>query len=251
MDVAPLSWHLWFVPVYLAVMSLFPVLRATFDRLPQRLRFLPPLGLTMALIACDRNGVRDVFARYLITYTIWTYLGLFYRDWKRQPWPRLAIAAVSVAAYGMIWQLLSRGVYQPDFQWSKFPPNAIFLLLGLGHFGLLTLAAPLIRRAARCGWVRVVTAPYKSYCYTIYLFHTLAFALAMLGFERWPAVRIWAEHHPTPALALLFSGMVVLVPLVSWPFSLAERFPLRARARSMPAPHEASKGRLLRNGQEV
>ncbi len=205
---------------------------------------LPLAALAVALAELDRFGVRDVFARYLVTYTFWAYLGLYYRSWKRQPWPRAAIIGVSVAAYVLIWRLLTRGVYQPDFQWSKFPPNCAFLLLGLGHFGVLTLAAPALRALARLHWVSAVLAPYKSYGYTIYLFHTFGFAFVMKSFQTWPSWRAWTEARPVVALALLFAGLVLVVPVLSWPFSFAERFPLRARRhRALLTPHDRSERR--------
>jgi surface polysaccharide O-acyltransferase-like enzyme len=227
--VAPLNWHLWFVPVYLAVMTLFPWLRAAFDRLAGWQRAVPLAALAVALAELDRFGVRDMFARYLVTYTFWAYLGLYYRSWKRQPWPRAAIIGMSVGDYVLIWRLLTYGTYQPDFQWSKFPPNCAFLLLGLGHFGVLTLAAPAFRALARQRFLSIMIAPYKSYGYTIYLFHTFGFALVMKSFQTWPSLRAWAEGRPVLALAVIFAGMVLVVPVLAWPFSFAERFPLRAR----------------------
>ena len=112
---------------------------------------------------------------------------------------------------------MAHKVYQPDFQWNKFPPNVAFLLLGVGHFGLLTLAAPAIRGFARSRTRSALTAPYRSYGYTIYLFHPLAFSVVMWSFGH-GRTGSPGPGHPATTLASIFAGMVVLVPVLAWPF---------------------------------
>ena len=61
----------------------------------------------------------------------------------------------------------------------------------------------------------------------------------MRGFERWPGARAWAEARPAWALAALFAGLVLVVPIVAWPFSFAERLPPWARrGQTLPRPRQ-------------
>jgi|GEM_PF-1187222 len=234
--VAPIAWHLWFVPVYLSVMGLFPWLRAAFDRLSSWRRAVPLAVLAVGVVAFDDFNVRLEFPRFLVFYSFWAYLGLYYPSWKARPWPRAAVLATSACAYVVLWRLLAHGVYQPDFQWNKFPTNVSFFLLCVGHFGLLTLAAPALRAFARRPAVRPLIAPYQRYGYTIYLFHPIGFALVMTAFERWPALLQWAQAHPATALSLIFPALLVSVPVLAWPFSVAERMSFRRRPAVAAAP---------------
>lgn len=240
----PLTWHLWFVPIYLSVMALFPWLRMVFNRLSSWRRAAPLAALALVLLAFDDFGIRREFPRNTVFYAFWAYLGLYYPTWRARPWSRGAVLAVGGGAYVVLWRLLSHGVYQPDFQWNKFPANGAFFLLCAGHFGLLALAAPWIRAVARRPAVRLLTAPYRSYGYTIYLFHPFGFHAVMTGFGHWPAARLWAEANPTATIALVASALVVAVPVLAWPFSVVERMrfaPRSSRSAVVPgrldAPH--------------
>jgi hypothetical protein len=241
--VPPLAWHLWFVPIYLTVMALFPGLRAVFERLPSWKKALPPVALVLALVALDDFGARREFLRLTLFYTFWAYLGLCYTRWKARPWPRGAVLAVSACAYFVLWRLLAHRAYGPDFQWNKFPPNFAFVLLSIGHFGLLALAAPWIRAFARQRVVRLWTAPYRAFGYTVYLFHPVAFMLLWIAFESWPAVARWVLAHPATTIALFFPASTFVVPVIAWPFSVAERLRLRPRAPAGSLGADPSKRR--------
>jgi surface polysaccharide O-acyltransferase-like enzyme len=227
--IAPLGWGLWFIPVYLLVMLAFPWMRAAHARLSGWARSAPLLALAGVVVAMDRAGYRGMLPRALAVYSFWAYLGLFHERLRSAPPPRGAVVVFSLAVYGLLAVMVRWGVYGPDFQWNKFPPNGAFLLLGLGHFGLLSLAAHAILAVARKASVRRLLAPYRNYGYTIYLNHMLVFAVLFRAFERWPGARLWGLKHPVAAIALMFPVMAVLIPVVAWPFSPAERLTLWPR----------------------
>jgi hypothetical protein len=218
-----LTWHLWFVPVYLTVMVVFPGLRLAFERFPGWTKMLPLAGLAAVVIGLDDFGVRREFPRHLAFYSFWAFLGLYYPGWKARPWPRGAVVATVAGAYFVLWRLLAHRVYGLDFQWNKFPPNFAFLLLSAGHLGLLSLTAPGVRSVLRRPVVRWLTAPYRSYGYTIYLFHALALRLLASGLERLPALQSWVQGHPVLAVALIFAALAAVTPVLAWPFSFSER----------------------------
>lgn len=238
---APVSWHLWFVPVYLSVMALFPLLRSAYERL-STWRWAPVVLLSAVLITFDHYGFRREYPRQVVFYSLWVYLGLFHARWKARPWPWRAVLAVALGAYGTLWGMIASGRYQSDFQWNKFPPNAAFLMLSVGHVALLSLAAPWIGACVRHPLARRLTAPYKSYGYTIYLFHAVVLAGLSTVFERWPATQEWSKAHDVAAIALLFPALTLLSPVVAWPFAFAERFRLGTPPRAvapgrLDAPH--------------
>jgi surface polysaccharide O-acyltransferase-like enzyme len=220
--IPPLAWHLWFIPVYLVVMTLFPALRAVHERTPAWARFVPLLVLAGAIVGLDHLG-GWAFSRNLVFYSFWVALGLFYPRFKTHPWHHSTILATSLAAFGAVTALVLSGAYGADFQWNKFPPNFAFLLLGIGHLGLLTLLRLPLLALARQPLVSRLIAPYREYGFTIYLFHPLIFVALRLVLDIRPGLLRLAQDHSLAAVALLLPAVVVLAPLAAFPCAALER----------------------------
>ena len=240
---APLNWHLWFIPIYLAVTLLLPVLRSFHDRLPERARLLPLIAWASAIWLMERLPGFDR-TRMVVFYAFWAYLGLSYPRFKRRPWPRGAVLACSLTAYAALGGLVASGQYTSNFQFNKFPPNLAFLLLGIGHLGMLTLARRPILGIARRPPLRWVLSPYARYGYTIYLYHMLIFWgwSRLLGGS--PRLQQFVAAYPVASVALMILVVVPLAALQAWPFQRFERF--RVRMPDSPlaitsAPHLRSR----------
>jgi peptidoglycan/LPS O-acetylase OafA/YrhL len=239
--IAPLHWPLWFIPVYLGVFAVFPLLQTAHRALPRWGRFAPLVGLAALVYLAERLTGFDV-TRHVLIYSFWAYLGLFYTSFKARPWPRPAVLAASLAAYAVLAVLILRGYYPPNMQASKFPPRIAFLFLGLGHFGLLAVCHKPILRAARSAPLRWLVRPYQRYGYTVYLYHSVVFLAWYRLRAASPTVQWFTAKHPRLTILLLTPAVLLLVPLVARPFAALERFRLRLpdsepSRRDVGAPH--------------
>jgi peptidoglycan/LPS O-acetylase OafA/YrhL len=236
---APLNWHLWFVPIYLAVTLLLPALRSLHYRLPERARYVPLIAWPVVIWQMQRLTGFDQ-TRMVVFYSFWAYLGLFYTQLKERPWPRGAVLACSLIAYASLTGLILAGWYLSDFQWNKFPPNLAFLLLGIGHVGMLSLARRPILAVARKAPMRWALSAYSRYGYTIYLYHMLILWGWLQLFTRSPRLQQIVAQHPVVSLVLMIVVVVPLAALLAWPFQRVERFRVRmpnSLPPTTPSPH--------------
>jgi hypothetical protein len=177
--------------------------------------------------------------RAVVFYAFWAYLGLFYTQFKERPWPRGALWACSLIAYAALAGLVGIGRYTSNFQFNKFPPNLAFLLLGIGHLGMLALARRPILAVAGKAPMRWALAPYSQYGYTIYLYHMFIFWGWFAVFTRSPRLRQLATGYPIASVALMVLIVVPLAALQAWPFRKIERFRVRmpnSVPPTVPAP---------------
>lgn len=176
-----LTWHLWFIPVYVWVITLFPFLRLVYEKLPGLLKYTPPMGFAVLIYLFDQyHGAAKnalYYIPYILFYGFWAYLGIFYLRFKAKPWPRYAIAVVGILAWGALYLLIRTEGYSANMQVNKFPPNTAFLFMSLGTFSLLVLLKEQILRFFRLPPFRNITDTYAAYGYTVYLYHPFGFLL--------------------------------------------------------------------------
>ncbi|MDR0941753.1 MAG: acyltransferase [Bacteroidales bacterium] len=183
-----LMWALWFVPVYLLVMAIFPFLRSYYEHfLTSLLRFAPFVifATLLVLLQCKIipfSGNMMHFSKQLVSYGFFTYLGLFFTSFMqlKKYQIRNAILIVLSCAAIVVVSILFFDV-SPSMQKNKFPSTFIFLAFSVGLLCILYIFSNYIIRAVnfckRNSVFAWMYAQYTKHGLTIFLFHPLVFLL--------------------------------------------------------------------------
>jgi fucose 4-O-acetylase-like acetyltransferase len=230
---------LWFLGVYLVVVSISPLTVA----LHRRFRWWVPATMVAGTVACDALGFlggHDGMRYFNVVFVLLFphQLGHFYGDGTVQRWsPRPAVAMVATGLTGLV-VLTNPWAFEPfghrRFEWfpgighyprsllgtdvervsNAYPPTICFLLVGIWLIGLvLLLRAPLARWLQRpAAWKATIAV--NARIMTLFLWHMTAYlvvilALWPLGFgrEAEPTARWWWERP----LWIVVPGLVLLV----------------------------------------
>ncbi len=175
-----LNWALWFIPVYLLVMLIFPLLRQIYKTSSVALKYFPlvVMAISVAVLELFDDGLVVYFLKMLAFYGFWTYLGLFYGDLFKSVMvkPALAIASVCAIVTILLVFVMHRS---PDMQVNKFPPNSIFLVYSIGAMSVLYAFSDyivnIIRFVRRNQVVDWIFVQYMQSGLVIFLFHPLMF----------------------------------------------------------------------------
>ncbi|WP_344660155.1 acyltransferase [Catenulispora subtropica] len=234
-ELAEIAWlmalHLWFLPVYLLLNALTPVLLTAH----RRWGFAVPAAMAVAtaLVAVVRTAPDLHFVGYADYLFVWGCIhqwGFAWQDGSLTS-PRWRPYALAVAGAALLVGLVASRTYKVDMVGSgnTNPPSIAFLAFAAAQSGLVLAAEPWVSRrltGARL-WRRVRRL--NSVVMNIYLWHfvpALIVAVAFyatgvigqppIGGARWWELRlVW--------FALLTALLVPLVAAVTW----AERPMLR------------------------
>ncbi len=179
-SVSYLTWALWFVPVYLCVVLIIPVLRRMRDS-TRKIEFAFLLiGIFVVTCLLKMGWFQNV-----AFYSFWTYMGLFYRDIKtaaEQKHTRRYFLYLATAGLAVICILYLAG--QPiDMQSNKFPPNLVFLVFSIMMMTLIIFAVPYLDRFI--GWLESgkmsgkIFNLFSTRSMTIFLYQVFAFNLTI------------------------------------------------------------------------
>ena len=127
-SVSYLTWALWFVPVYLCIVLIIPVLKWMKQSAHKIIFGFLLFGVFIATCLLNLGWIQNISF-----YALWTYIGLFYSEIKfavNQKQTRKYFAFTFVSGAAMICLLHFAG-QSLDMQANKFPPNIMFL-----HFPL-------------------------------------------------------------------------------------------------------------------
>ncbi len=183
-----LMWALWFVPVYLLVMAIFPFLRFYYERNSKILLQILPLLIFAGLVLLLQfkwfplSGNLLYFTKMTAFYGFFTYLGLFFSTFIQRTCLQMrnAIIMVVCCAIIIIVAIMFYDV-SPNMQDNKFPPNFTFLLFSFSILGVLYMFLDYIVRGINfCKRNTVFTWIYRQYTkhgLTIFLFHPFVFLL--------------------------------------------------------------------------
>ncbi|HWD61118.1 MAG TPA: acyltransferase [Humibacter sp.] len=212
-----LSQPLWFLGVYAGATALVPALFCAHRRAPVRtLAVLVALaaGVDVLRAATGLTGIG-----YLNLAFVWLLvqqLGFWLAD-NRLPRPRAAVAAIAVAAYGLLAVLCATGVFSFDLLADLNPPSCALVLLGVGQLALFELCRPALRRMHGLRSVGIVATAINLRAMTIYLWHMLMLVLAagtllLVGARLpHPLSSEWWASRP-----LWLACVVAVVTLVAW-----------------------------------
>ena len=237
-EMAQAGWftalHLWFLPVYLLLIALTPVMLAAHRR----------WGLAVpAVMAVGAAGVDAVvlglhlpvigFANYLLVWGSMHQWGFAWQDGSPAP-PPVRPLALAAAGAALLAGLLTVGPFPVDMigagerVGNTSPPSIALLAFAAAQAGLLLALEPAgLRLLARRRWWRTVRR-LNTYVMNVYLWHMtpvilVATAFYATGVMPQPAVgtALWWELRPA-WFALLTVVLAPLAVAITW----AER-PLR------------------------
>ncbi|MEU7319192.1 acyltransferase [Streptomyces griseoviridis] len=220
-----MAMQFWFLPVYLLVSALTPVLYGAHARwglaVPATLGALAVAVGTLSLTAdLPRLGLLN----HLLVWAVAYQLGFCWRDGRLDGHRPLALALGGGAAFAALVALgpfpLSLILVTGEPVSNTDPPSVAMLAWVLAQCGLCLLAAPGLRRLLAPDGVRRLVGPVGGVSMTLYLWHMLpvlvvAAALYLPGLAPEPAVGSaawWALRVPwLLLLAVLLAAVTAVV----------------------------------------
>lgn len=214
--------HLWFLPVYLALIVLTPVLLAAH----QRWGLLVPLVMAVAAAAVD-VGVVGLhlpllgFANYVLVWGSMHQWGFAWRDGllTRSRWHPVALAGVGAALLAV---LVTRGPFPVDMigvrqgVGNTSPPSTALLAFAAVQAGLVIVLQPTGSRLLRGERSWRTVERLNAGVMTVYLWHMVpvilvAVAVYPTGAVPQPDVGSWEWWALRPAWVGVLGGVLVLL----------------------------------------
>jgi hypothetical protein len=229
--------HLWFLPVYLLLIALTPVLLAAHERWG----FAVPLVMAISAAVVDTMVIHFHmqligFANYVLVWGCLHQWGFAWRDrcLTRSLWRP---AALTVAGIILLAALVSWGPFPVDMigagqrVGNTSPPSVALLSFAAAQCGLLLILEPGIGRLLlRPRWWRSVTR-LNTTVMNVYLWHFVpvifvAVAVYTTGVMPQPAIgtSMWWALRPV-WIALLAAALIPLTWAITWAEQPLRRLP--------------------------
>ncbi|MGH2791173.1 MAG: acyltransferase family protein [Actinomycetota bacterium] len=241
---------LWFLGVYLLVVTVAPVMVVLHERF--RVAAVVGLGVAAAAIDVARIAFEVPDIGLLNFAVVWLFvhqLGFFYADGTFNRKDRGFFAAMTAAGFFGLVLLTNIGVYSRSMVGvsdgavsNNAPPSVCICFLAVAMIGAAMLVRPAASRMLERRRVWALTIGVNTVIMTAYLWHLSAMVLAVLVIYPlgWPQ-----PEAGTPAwwaLRPLWLGIltVFLIPLVA-AFGRFER-PRRSTPRRLPSNHSLAGG---------
>ncbi len=182
------AMHLWFLAVYLMVVSLTPIAIAA----QRRWGLLVPAVLAVGVVTVDVASLGGHvpylgWLNYLLCWGALYQLGIAWHGALLTGHRPVLIAAASVVALALlIWlghyPVSMIGVPGQTVD-NTTPPNAALLAFGCAQTGIVMALAPALNRALRAGVVRRVLSVANSNVMALYLWHMIPVVIvAIVGY---------------------------------------------------------------------
>jgi surface polysaccharide O-acyltransferase-like enzyme len=241
------AMHLWFLAVYLVVVSLTPIAIAA----QRHWGLWVPAALGMGLVvvdavALDGHPPHLRLLNYLFCWGGLYQLGIAWHEGALTPRRSAFLAGGSAVALAL---LISLGPYPVSMigvpgqhLQNSDPPSAAMLAFGCAQAGLVITLAPLLNRALRAGFVERLLATANSNVMALYLWHMIPVVIvAIVGYpagllpqppegtaEWWLARLEWVAILSLVAaveMVLLYWGRrFFATPLATWNTPLSHRW---------------------------
>ena len=202
------TWAVWFVPVYLIVIVLFPPVRRAAERFGGA---AVSAALAAVFLASEFAGAPDIL-RKAAFYLAFAALGTLWPALKRREGKTVKAAACLLAASAaglFACRCLSGGTLY--MQANKFPPNHLYLLFSLAALSALYLALPGIARAWRA-LARRFPAPER---WVLLYSENSVYAFLYQSFAFLAAARLLDAAGAGRGLAGFLLSSAVVYPLVT------------------------------------
>ena len=176
-----ITWAVWFVPVYLSVILVFPLTRWLVEHIGIVLTEI--MLVVVFLVVENIHGVPDLVQKAAY-YPIFAALGTQWPKLKQRDRKKVLGAAVfSVCGFTalVVCKNLLGGTY--DMQINKFPPNHLYMLFNFGAVGALYVLLPTIARVWRFLVRRIPLLErlfhlYSAYSVYAFMYHSFAYLIA-------------------------------------------------------------------------
>lgn len=175
-----LKWALWFIPVYLCIVLILPLLKK-YKQSKERVVFGILLGALFVVTDIFNLG----WIQNVSFYCLWVYIGLFYTEIKENIRSKnfcgylLCVFIISVVLIGILY-FSSQSL---DMQKNKFPPNIRFLIFSVMMISLIILLLPCFFRAfdyiEKCPVAAKIFDLYSTHSLTIFLYQVFAFSFTI------------------------------------------------------------------------
>lgn len=174
-----LNWALWFIPVYIIVIMLFPIYKKIYLRLNKRsvCKYIPLVLLACLVLFKEKLGI-NAFVAQVIFYTIWVYIGMFFHE--RKAVKKKFNFFITMITLTILIILIRKNIFTLNMQINKGETNFGFLLYSIAVMNILYLIYPLIKliiiKLKRLEIFKWYWEQSSKNGYFIYLFHPLTFA---------------------------------------------------------------------------
>ena len=184
------AMHLWFIPMYLAVVALTPLAVA----MHRRWGLLAPAALCVAVAVVDAVSVSGLLPALGIANNLLCWLALFQLGvaWFFGSVRGRGAVGLAVTAGLLVSVVLAVGPYPVSLigvpgqvVQNSAPPSVVLLLVGLVQSGLLIAIAPTVTRWLRGSFVEGPLAAANRRVMLVYLWHMLA--VVVLAVVAYPA----------------------------------------------------------------
>lgn len=182
------AMHLWFLAVYLMVVSLTPIAIAAH----RRWGLLTPVVLALAVVAVDLVSIGGHmhnlgWLNYLLCWGAFYQLGIAWHGGLLAGVRSVALAAASGVALAL---LIALGPYPISMIGvpgqtvdNTTPPTAVLLAFGCAQAGLVITLAPALNRALRADLLKRMLAIGNNNVMALYLWHMIPVVIvAIVGY---------------------------------------------------------------------
>lgn len=220
-----LMWHLWYIPVFLLVILIFPSLMLCKER-----RYIPLFVLILLILLFQFfqdfshqtfGGEIAYYIRNVVFYGFWAYLGLFFKEIFCQRYIVKAFILVLICTAVILGAIF----FDPPFNMrdNNHQCNIIFLFYSLGFLSVMYIFSDIIVKMItflrKASIFNSIYKQYMEHSLTIYLFHPFLFLILLgrfknychgIGINSEPVLFIIIFLSAVPLSALmgkLFSGV--------------------------------------------
>lgn len=186
-----LGGALWFIPIYLFTMILFPLLKKYYKFYCKKSTILLTLAIFLMTIMIlsyininntESNYIYFYYIKMVVFYMLFIYIGIVYIDRLKTLYIKKRWLIIVIIGFLLIDKfLINLGMGSWNMQINKFPPNIVFLMQGLMWMTILfVLRKNIVNITERICKNRICNFIFESYrdnCYSIYLFHPIIFVI--------------------------------------------------------------------------
>lgn len=170
------TWHLWFIPIYLMFIPLIPIMYKVFQFLKNKLKYLPLVVVAILVFYIqDLEGLDTI--KKIVFYSFWIYSGFFYKEYKTIEIKPIINVVISTLLVSIVIILALQKGYTIDMQKNKFPPNFIFLIYMMAMFSILYMFRKIILKLSDIKGLNKTIQIYAKHGFTLYLYQPFTYLL--------------------------------------------------------------------------